>query len=396
MRQEELLLEFTEEKARIKAARQQQLQYHLNFFLLKAERQKQKVRQKFDLNRYYLHDLEDHKETSLYLQRQLDLTTNQSAVEEFGATPEASSSKVADIAPLPSHTSDLVEIPFNASFLTSEDHSVLSPHVANSSEEKTSSKSPLDISSETANDKKTSRNGSSLPSFHSPDRSRTRKRSACSASFKRQNMRKTVTKSGIPVQLAIDLHNEGIVIHYRSAGDKPNEEAQGSNADEIIDAPSGSVLPERQQSTLSIDAVVDSICGKSSENKLDAENVDKGVNAIERKTGTVVGDKKVGEDSFQLGGRLSAGYVGGKSEFIAWGIRARQLLHSVFRGEVPSSFSGDEFESDEKSALPGGLIKCMVKFFFICLCCYLVIVLKDTLLRIQQITFNLGNRHENI
>jgi hypothetical protein len=39
MRQEELLLEFTEEKARIKAARQQQLQYHLNYFLLKAEKQ---------------------------------------------------------------------------------------------------------------------------------------------------------------------------------------------------------------------------------------------------------------------------------------------------------------------------------------------------------------------
>lgn len=363
MRQEELLLEFTEEKARIKAARQQQLQYHLNFFLLKAEKEKQKVLQKFDLNRYYLNDLEDHNESSLYLQRQLDLTTYQSAVEEVGATPEVSSSKAAVNAPLPSHTSDLVEIPFNGSFLTSEDHNALSPHVSNSLEEKSLIKSPWDISSETANYKKKSRNSSSLSSFYSPDRSRTEGRSACSASFKRQNMRKMVTKSGIPVQLAIDLHNEGLVIHYRSAGDKSNEETLGSNVDEIIDAPSGSVLSERQQSTLSIDAVVDSICGKSSENKL-AENIDKGMNSIERKPRTVVGDKKGVEESLQLGGRLSAGYVGGKSEFIAWGIRARQLLHSVFRGEVPSSFSGDEFESDEKGALPGGLIKCMVKWFY--------------------------------
>jgi hypothetical protein len=365
MRQEELLLEFTEEKARIKAARQQQLQYHLNYFLLKAEKQKRKVLQKFELNRYYLHDLEDHKESSPSLQHQVGLTSHQSAVEELSATVEASKAAISTVSP--SHTSDLFEIPFNTNFLASEDNNVSSLNAANLLKERPLIKSSLDTSSETRNDKKISSSKSSLTSFYAPDGFRTAGRSAGSASFSRQNMRKTVTKSGLPVQLAIDLHNEGIVIHYRSTGDKSNEETLGCNIDEIIDAPSASALAERQQSTLSIDTVVDSICGKSSENKFDTKNIDKGMSLGERKTGTIVGDKKGGEDSLQVGGRLPTGYIGGKSEFIAWGVRARQLLHSVFRGEVPSNFSGDEF--DEKGALPGGLIKCMVRnVFYLTLC----------------------------
>jgi len=290
MRQEELLLEFTEEKARIKAARQQQLQYHLNYFLLKAEKQKRKVLQEFELNRYYLRDLEDHKESSPSLQHQVGLTSHQSAVEELSATVEASKAAISTVSP--SHTSDLFEIPFNNNFLASEDNNVSSLNAANLLKERPLIKSSLDTSSETRND-----------------------------------------------------------------------EIIGCNIDEIIDAPSASALAERQQSTLSIDTVVDSICGKSSENKFDTKNIDKGMSLGERKTGTIVDDKKGGEDSLQVGGRLPTGYIGGKSEFIAWGVRARQLLHSVFRGEVPSNFSGDEF--DEKGALPGGLIKCMVRNVFL-------------------------------
>jgi hypothetical protein len=320
------------------------------------------------------------------------LTSHQSAVEELSATAEASKATISTVSP--SHTSDLFEIPFNTNFLASEDNNVSSHNAANVLKERPLIKSSLDTSSETRNDKKNSSTKSSLTSFYAPDGFRTAGRIAGSASFSRQNMRKTVAKSGIPVQLAIDLHNEGIVIHYRSTGDKSNEETLGCNIDETIDAPLASALAERQQSSLSIDTVVDSICGKS-ENKLDTEYIDRGMNSSERKTGTIVSDKKGGEDSLQVGGRLPTGYIGGKSEFIAWGVRARQLLHSVFRGEVPSNFSGDEF--DEKGALPGGLIKCMVRTFFnLLLCLVYESRAKVILLQIQQITSTAGNRHENI
>jgi hypothetical protein len=372
MRQEELLLEFTEEKARIKAARQQQLHYHLNFFRLKAEKKRQKVLKKFETNRYYRHDLEQHEENehaehSLISKHQkfnIDVEAEDlcsqpvipgNNIKNDAATTETTA-KGSPLAPgstvmSPSHTNEFVEMQATASSLVSEDQNILTPITANLVNDKASAKSSLYVSAENSNDKKDGNIRSPSLSFSAPVVLPTAGRSDCSASYIRQNMRKTVS-SGIPVQLAIDLHNEGIVVHYRSTSDNHNEECLGSDGDEIADAHSTPVISERQQSTLSADNA-DNLSNKSAEIKIDADKTDDNLNSNRSKSDTVTSDK--------IGGKWSSSRVGGKSEFIAWGVRARQLLHSVLCGEVPKDYSGNEIASDVNGALPGGLIKCMVK-----------------------------------
>ena len=155
-----------------------------------------------------------------------------------------------------------------------------------------------------------------------------------SDSYTRQKLRKTVT-SGTPIQLAVDLHNEGIVVHYRSA------DSTAENPPPLV--PSG--IGAR-----SISSPAHGQKGDGTDGNL-PKGADKAASGEGEKEGS----------GLPSGGKWSSGSGGGRSEFIAWGIRARQLLYSIVCGEVPRGYAADKIDSDGKGLLQGGQIKCTVR-----------------------------------
>jgi hypothetical protein len=104
----------------------------------------------------------------------------------------------------------------------------------------------------------------------------------------RQKRRKTVT-TGTPVQLALEIHNEGIVILTRNDSDK--QKKNDSTGDQT--------------------------------------------------------DRSKSES-------------GRNTEFIPWGVKARDILYSAVCGEVPLGYECDRLDSGGHVTLQGGQIKCMI------------------------------------
>jgi len=128
-----------------------------------------------------------------------------------------------------------------------------------------------------------------------------------SGSLIRYKRRKTVL-SGSPTQLAVEIHNEGIVIAARANSSEGNED--------------GKVTESRKGPSRSIND------GSHSE-----------------KEGTAA---KSGLSS------------GGRTSFIPWGFEARKILHSIICGEVPKGYSCERIDPVGKNMLQGGQIRCMV------------------------------------
>ena len=328
MRQEELLLEFTEEKVRIKTSRHQQVQYHHNLFKQRAEERKKEILKNLQTNSYYIHDLDnktcgedqqdryDHLE---HLINEYELRSSKIAedvLEEENAQASPSKSTTAKTSVGTTEVAGKIKI---ASETT--DAAVSSLVASNATSDSATTGASL-IDHATASAKNTNRKQKEESRPPSPSGLMNGGKGV-SPNYTRQKLRKSLS-SGIPIQLAIDIHNEGIVAHYRSVADNDT---------------CGSPTPVAQEHGVKEGET--SNTATTSSNKHPSAEMKKGVDTIT-----------------ECGGKWSSGP--GKSKFFAWGIQAREFLYSVFCGEVPMGYLADEIDSTAKDALQGGQIKCMV------------------------------------
>lgn len=163
----------------------------------------------------------------------------------------------------------------------------------------------------------------------------------------RQKLRKTVT-SGLPIQLAVDLYNEGIVVHYRSSDTSHQQISENPVTDLVDNHPlSASFAKSADEKP------------KSADSKRDFPNIV----AADVVVATTSSEDKTQAHLSQISqstGKWASGSGGGRSEFIPWSVRSRQLLESVLCGEVPRGFAASMIDSEGKGLLQAGQIKCMV------------------------------------
>jgi len=326
MRQEELLLEFTEEKVRIKTSRHHQVQYHHNLFKQRAEERRKELMENLQTNSYYIHDL-DNKTSN---EEQQDHYYH---LEHLVLEYELRSSKIAESV----LEEENVQISLSKSTEKNSVSTAVSAEKLNVVSETTDAAVSSLVASNATPD---SANGASLLDDRTASANNTKKKQkeenrppspsglmnggkGVSPNYTRQKLRKSLS-SGIPIQLAIDIHNEGIVAHYRSVADSDTR---------------GSPTPVAQEHGVK-EAETSNTATLTSNKHISAE-MKKGVDTIS-----------------ECGGKWSSG--SGKSKFLAWGTQAREFLYSVFCGEVPRGYLADEIDSTAKDALQGGQIKCMV------------------------------------